>query len=204
VIAHRRPVPGRSRCWRTGAALVVAAALALAGCAAVPPAERPAIADAASAPQAFSGRLALTVTPSADAVGSIGAARSASGLFELVGTESIGRLTLTSPLGTTLAEARWSPRDAQLVSAEGERRFASLTDLTTAMVGEPLPIGALFAWLGGRPAAGASRALAGETGFEQFGWRVDLGRFTEGRLRLARDGSVRVEMRVVLDAAAPP
>jgi outer membrane lipoprotein LolB len=179
------------------------AVMVLAGCVTMPPSEVRGTAAPAATPQVYSGRLALSVTPPPEATGGP-VARSASGLFELVGTESLGRLTLTSPLGTTLAEARWSPQEAQLVSSEGERRFGSLDQLTTALVGEPLPIGALFAWLGGRPAAGASRALAEATGFEQFGWRVDLGRFTDGRLRLARDGSVRVELRLVLDKAPLP
>jgi outer membrane lipoprotein LolB len=159
----------------------------------------------------FSGRLALSVAPpepgaEADSgLSTPSTVRTASGLFELVGSASTGRLTLSTPLGATLAEARWSPHDARLVAPEGERPYPSLDALTRDLVGEPLPIGALFDWLGGRPAAGgSSRSLPDTAGFEQFGWRVELGRFADGRLRLARDGRVRVELRLVIDPAPRP
>jgi outer membrane lipoprotein LolB len=181
--------------------LAALTALAITGCATAPPPP----ATAAAAPQVFSGRLALTVTAPPAAEVAPSAARSASGLFELVGSASTGRLTLSTPLGATLAEARWSPQDARLVAAEGERHYRNLDALTTDLVGEPLPIGALFDWLGGRPAAGeSSRSLPDTDGFEQFGWRVELGRFADGRLRLARDGRLRVELRLVIDAAPNP
>lgn len=184
--------------------LAALAALAITGCATAP--QPPA--SQAAVPQVFSGRLALTVAQPPAETGPTdvrSAVRSASGLFELVGSASAGRLTLSTPLGATLAEARWSPHDARLVAPEGERRYRSLEALTTDLVGEPLPIGALFDWLGGRPAAGeSSRSLPDTTGFEQFGWRVELARFADGRLRLARDGRMRVELRLVIDAATSP
>jgi outer membrane lipoprotein LolB len=185
---------------RTPRLLAALAALAITGCATAP---QPPASEAA-VPLVFSGRLALTVAPPPVETGP-SAVRSASGLFELVGSASTGRLTLSTPLGATLAEARWSPQDARLVAPEGERHYRSLEALTTDLVGEPLPIGALFDWLGGRPAAGeSSRSLPDSTGFEQFGWRVELERFADGRLRLAREGRVRVELRLVIDAAPRP
>jgi outer membrane lipoprotein LolB len=103
-----------------------------------------------------------------------------------------------------VARASWSPGEARIVSSEGERRFASLDDLGRELLGEPVPIAALFDWLRGRPTELApSRWIDGLRSFEQLGWRVDLGQFTEGRLRLDRHGTVRVELRVVLDAPAP-
>jgi outer membrane lipoprotein LolB len=112
---------------------------------------------------------------------------------------------LTSPLGATLAEARWTPGEARLVAPEGERRYPGLDALAVDLVGEPLPIGALFSWLRGQPEPGRpSRALDGSAGFEQFGWRVDLARFADGRLRLSRDGRLRVELRLILDPVGSP
>lgn len=198
---------GRARGFAARVAWQVAAlaGLALAGCASTPPETVPQPSGVAAPTQTFAGRLGLTVVAMPGGEVAPAAPRSASGLFELVGSPDTGRLVLTSPLGATVAEARWTPGEARLIAPEGERRYASLDALSTDLVGEPLPIGALFAWLQGRPAPGPpSRALADAAGFEQFGWRVDLARWADGRLRLTRDGRLRVELRLILEPVVGP
>ena len=136
----------------------------LAGCAAPPTAP----------PQGFSGKLGyrLEATPTQRA-------QAGSALFELEGGASTGRLLLTSPLGTALAEASWNARGAWLKTQEGERAYASLDELGLALgqtlQGPPLPLMALFDWLQGRPWPQAGHQLADgvNRGFSQLGWRVE-------------------------------
>jgi outer membrane lipoprotein LolB len=78
---------------RALAALLAGAVLA--GCATLQPVTPPASSES------LSGRMSVKVdaTPSA-------AARSVSATFELQGTPQDGRLDLSTPLGTTIAQAR--------------------------------------------------------------------------------------------------
>ena len=92
-----------------------------------------------------------------------------------------GRLDLTTPLGNVLAQARWAPGTVVLKTPQGDDRFADLDALTREVLGESLPVAALFDWLRGRPWPGApSSPTRRPTGFEQLGWVVDLARFDEG------------------------
>lgn len=144
----------------------------------------------------LSGRLSVRVD--ADPV------RVVSAGFELSGDARAGTLALTSPLGSTLARARWSGHEAVLTTPAGESRFASLDDLATQALGERLPMAALFDWLRGRPWTGAASAAlgGGESGFEQLGWRVSLARFGEGWLDAHREAAPAVTLRARLDANA--
>ena len=164
-------------------------ALLLAACAAVPP--------AAVTGDTLSGRLAVRVD------GVDGAApRSVSAAFELRGDPGTGRLNLSTPLGSVLAQARWAPGSVALVTPQGERQFANLDALTTEVLGESLPVAALFDWLRGRPWPGAaSRASAppAEPGFEQLGWVVSLARFDESWVVATRTGTPAVVVRAKLD-----
>lgn len=127
-------------------------------------------------------------------------ARSESGDFELKGTPDEGQLNLASPLGTVLAQARWSGRRAWLTTSQGETSYPDLETLSQEMLGERLPVAALFDWLRGRPWAGAqSRPLASGTGFEQLGWAVDLTRFSEGWISARRAQAPVVQVRARVD-----
>ncbi len=154
--------------WRhRGAAL--ATALLMTACASVPQMEAP-VGDT------LSGRLAVRVDAAAGTP-----ARAENAAFELQGTPEAGRLNLTTPLGSTVAQARWTPGAVVLSTPQGERRFADLDELTREVLGESVPLAALFDWLRGRPWAGAaSLPGATPTGFAQLGWIVDLARFDEG------------------------
>ena len=169
--------------WRSVAAAALAAVLA--ACATPPP--------QAPEGETVSGRLSVKV----DADGTQ-PARSVSAGFELIGAGDRGRLNLTSPLGTVVARADWSPRDVRLITSDGETRYVDLDTLTREMLGESLPVAALFDWLRGRPWAGApSQATVppAEAGFDQLGWSVRLGRFDEGWVTALRTRAPQVTVR---------
>ena len=172
------------RAW-LGAALLV-----LSGCASVAPAERtPGV-------ESFSGRLAVHV----DADGA-SAARSFSAAFELEGDATSGRLDLTTPLGSIVARARWTPESVVLATPRGETPYPDLDALTHDLIGESLPVAALFDWLQGRPwpSAPAEPAPAG-AGFDQLGWSVDLAHFRDDALLAAhRARRPAVDVRIKLD-----
>jgi outer membrane lipoprotein LolB len=169
------------------------AALLLAACATVaPPGET-------ASGETLSGRLAVNVAATPDSAG-----RSLSAVFELQGDSRVGRLNLSTPLGSMLAQARWAPGQVVLATPQGERRFDDLDGLTREVLGESLPLAALFDWLRGRPWPGAaSRPLAapGGAGFEQLGWVVDLARFDRAAVAASRARAPAVTVRAKLDAA---
>ena len=167
----------------------VGSALLLAACAVAPP--RPAGSDL------LSGRLAVHVDA---ADGS--AARSVSANFELQGDPQAGQLNLSSPLGSVLAQARWAPGSVVLATSQGERRFADLDALTREVLGESVPVAALFDWLRGRPwpgAASTSMVAPAEPGFEQLGWVVSLAHFDDDLIAARRERAPVVTVRAKLD-----
>ncbi len=163
--------------------LVVAALLL--GCAALPP--------DMSAPVA-AGRLLVRVDSQP--------ARSLSGEFELRGNPQSGSLRLIGPLGSIAADARWSPQQSSLTTAQGRSEFDSLDALSQAALGESVPVAALFDWLRGRAWAQApSQALAdGAPGFWQLGWQVRLAQLAEGWIEAEREAPPRVTLRAKLEA----
>ena len=147
--------------------------------------------------ESLSGRLAVKVD--ADAANS---ARSVSAAFELQGSPQRGRLNLATPLGSVLAQARWAPGLVVLVTPQGERQFADLDALTIEVLGESLPVVALFDWLRGRPWPGAASTAStppAERGFEQLGWAVSLARFDEAWVVATRTRAPTVTVRAKLD-----
>ncbi|MFG6468528.1 lipoprotein insertase outer membrane protein LolB [Roseateles sp. BYS87W] len=149
----------------------LAAALTLAGCAHLAPAGAPAdsaqAAPSAPAPARLSGRISVTVAGDAHTRGTGGAAS-----FELFGGAEAGRLELTSPLGALVARADWGPGRVLLQTPNDERRYADLDDLTRDLLGEPIPVAALFDWLQARPWPAAPHQRT-DRGFEQLGWRIE-------------------------------
>jgi outer membrane lipoprotein LolB len=172
------------------AALV--AAIFAAGCATVVPN------SPITGGDAFSGRLALRVA----AEGTEGA-RAFSAAFDLRGDPRDGSLGLSTPLGSRLAEAHWSPQEVVMITPQGRRSFADLDQLTREVLGESVPVEAWFDWLHGRPWPGApSTPGAGAIGFEQLGWTVDLARFAEGSVVATRQlPAPIVTVRIKLDGA---
>lgn len=128
-----------------------------------------------------------------------------SAAFELSGNAREGALALTSPLGNTLAQARWKPDDVVLETPGSSARYPDLDTLASQALGERVPLAALFDWLRGRPWPGArSDVLAGnELGFTQLGWRVGLARYAEGWVEARRDEPPAVTLRARLDTPPP-
>jgi len=150
--------------------------------------------------QLLSGRLSVRVDSEP--------VRAFSAAFELSGDARTGALVLSSPLGATLAQARWAPGEAVLETPGTRARYPDLDTLAEQALGERVPLAALFDWLRGRPWSGAvSQGLpAGEPGFTQMGWRVGLARFAQGWVEARRDAAPVVTMQARLDpggAAAP-
>lgn len=174
-----------------GCAASLAVAVFLAGCAIAPKAI-----DGVGG-ETLSGRLAVRVE-AADGV----PARSVSAAFELQGDARNGRLDLSTPLGSVLAQARWAPGRVVLATPQGETRFDGLDALTREVLGESLPVAALFDWLRGRPWPGAAStpSLApAEPGFEQLGWVVSLARFDDAQVAARRERAPVVTVRAKLD-----
>ncbi len=180
-----------SNCSRAGRALgAMLFALLLAACASLPKAD--------STPgETLSGRLAVRVEASHAA-----AARSLTAAFELQGDAQTGRLDLSTPLGNTLARASWTPQSVVLATPDGQKRYPDLDALTSELLGESLPVAALFDWLQGRPWPGASSsavAPADQPGFEQLGWIVSLARFDDASISARRELPPPMTVRIKLD-----
>lgn len=129
--------------------------LLAAGCAARPPAI-PSV-PAFDTPQ-WSGRLSLQVE--SDPPQGFHAA------FELRGNADEGELTLYTPLGSTLALARWNGQAALLQRGDAWHAYPDLATLSAALTGTALPLAELFEWLQGRtmPAPGWEVELDPENG----------------------------------------
>ena len=180
---------------------VLAFAGVVVACTTVPPA------PPAEASDVLSGRLAVRVEPLASE-----APRSVSAAFDLRGDSRAGTLGLSTPLGSMLAQARWSPAEVVLTTPRETRRFATLDELTREALGESVPIEAWFDWLRGRPWPGAASAPLdvatsvpsdeAAAGFRQLGWRVDLSRFASGTIAATRESPAPVvTVRIRLDGA---
>lgn len=135
--------------------------------------------DLDAEPDVWSGRLGLVVASEPPQSFSAG--------FNLSGNPQAGELSLTSPLGSTLAVLRWQPGQAWLHQGEQVRSYDSLDALAAEVTGTPLPVRALFAWLRGTPEA-------------VEGWQVDLRELNNGRLSAERLMPLpTAQLRVVLD-----
>jgi outer membrane lipoprotein LolB len=166
---------------------LLALALIAGGCASVPP---PPIASG----DALAGRLSVQVAP-----WQAQPARSLSAAFELRGSGERGALDLATPLGSVLAQAGWAPGQAWIVTTQGRRDFADTDALARELLGEAVPVAAMFDWLRGRPWPGAPSRGRGEAGFEQLGWSVDLSRFADLQVAVHRAAPPAVTVRAVLD-----
>lgn len=172
---------------RAAAAL---AAAGLAACAAVPPA---APVDSGAS---LSGRLAVRVAATATTE-----PHSVSAVFDLAGSAREGRLDLSTPLGSLMGRATWTPQRVALVTPQGETVFPDLDALTREVLGETVPVAAMFDWLRGQPwpAATSQPRDDGAPGFRQLGWSVGLARFDEALITAVRDRPPAVTVQVKLD-----
>ena len=174
------------------AAIIVAAAMLIAACSAVPLAPR--------SPEAFDllGRFLVAYRD-----GSVTAnLRWQHASFQ-------DEIWLMTPTGQTLAHIVDSKDGATLTRADQKRhRAGSVEALTQQALGWPLPLALLQYWVKGQPAPSSKpesleKGPAGATALTQNGWRVAITYYTEGeyagrvrRLDLA-DGAN--EIRLVVD-----
>jgi outer membrane lipoprotein LolB len=150
------------------------------------------VADPLAGGDRFEGRLSVQVAEDSQ--------RSFTAGFQLSGSAARGRLLLTTPLGTQAAKADWSAQEVRLSTSDGDRVYADLDGLSREILGEAVPLAAMFDWLHGRPWPSApSQERPG--GFEQLGWLVDLSRRNQGRLMAQRSAPPMVTIRVKLDAS---
>lgn len=169
-------------------------ALALLGCASLEP---------QTSPLATTGELRLSGRLSVQATGSSGRAAGGNAGFELAGNPTAGQLELSTPLGSLMARARWREGSVLLQTPDSERSFDDLDALTRELLGEAIPVAALFDWLQGRPWPQApSRPLpsgSGSAGFEQLSWRVDLTQREQGLIVATRLSEPPVILRARLN-----
>lgn len=171
---------------RFGSTCLLALALLTSGCAGLAPVTQAPTSDR------LTGRISVQVE------GSSGKATAGSASFELSGGPEAGVLELTSPLGAIVARAQWQPGSARLQTPEQEREFPNLDELTRELLGEPVPVAALFAWLRGEPWS-AAPAVPMPGGFEQLGWQIDLTRKAERVLVAKRLSAPTVTLRARLE-----
>jgi len=157
----------------------------------------------------YAGRLAVRTDAAPDLP-----ARSTSGQFELSGNASSGQLILTSPIGTTVARARWSdpvgtqgvPSRIELEADGTTTRYATLEEMMQRAIGDQLPLPAMFDWLSGHPWPDAPARRSADGGsFDQLGWHVDISQLAGNRLIDAQRPlpAPALHVRVKLDAAEP-
>ena len=172
--------------WRPRALLGVATAV-LAGCATRQP--TPPGGDV------LTGRLILQIGASASQP-----SRQWSAGFELRGSARKGELDLTSPLGTVVAQARWQPGQAELLQGAESMRFEGLAELSRQLLGEAVPLEALFDWLKGRPAPQTPHQPT-SSGFVQQGWNIEITGLPEGVFVARRASSPAITLRARLEGA---
>jgi len=128
---------------------------------------------------AWSGRLSLRIDSEPE--------QTFAALFDLNGSASAGSLTLTTPIGSTLATMRWTPGDAVLKNGSMTRHFDSVGALIEAATGAAIPIGALFGWLAGRNDNVA-------------GWHANLSQISAGRLQATRSSPLpAADLRIAFE-----
>lgn len=123
--------------------------------------------------------------------------QSAKGLsltFAFTGSAQQGHLDLMTPLGSMLAQVRWSPQGAWLLrdgTGSQVEAHASLDALMQQVLGEPVPLRSLMHWLDGQPDPEHAHrerppAELGRPGFEQLGWEIDTSQLSQQLLRAHR------------------
>ncbi|PKO63092.1 MAG: hypothetical protein CVU24_00920 [Betaproteobacteria bacterium HGW-Betaproteobacteria-18] len=130
----------------------------------------------------WSGRLSVRV----EATESL-ASQAFSSTFELQGKPEQGQLHFYTPLGSTAAAIVWTPVQALLQSGTQTQTFNNIAELIERVLGTPVPVSALFAWL-----AGDQISLDG--------WQVDQSQFDHGKITARRiSPAPQAEIRVVLE-----
>ncbi|MDT9000212.1 lipoprotein insertase outer membrane protein LolB [Paucibacter sp. APW11] len=174
---------------------VALAALMLSACASLKPAApQSEVVNASS--EHLTGRISVQVPATLSSKAQGGAAS-----FELWGTAERGQLELSSPLGSLIARARWQPGEVLLQVPGEDRQYDTLDSLTQGLLGEAIPVAALFDWLAGRAWPGAAAVPLPQQGFEQLGWRVDTSLLGEGLIKAVKLGEPATSLRIKLQSS---
>jgi outer membrane lipoprotein LolB len=175
---------------------VAGCALALLGCATVPPSPVEFVAPAADAPFDVSGRLSAKR-------GSEGVAAN----FTWEHAPGRDAITLATPMGTTLARLERDARGASVEMADGRiERASDAARLAERAIGVPLPVESLAWWIRGVPHANSPHAIerdaAGRVAvLRQDGWTLVYA-YADGSDRPFRMLATYpdIDVRVVIDA----
>jgi len=182
-------------CCGLALAVALGQGLSLSGCTTASSKQQSA--NAANGQASLSGRLAIRAQR---ADGGINPSMSAA--FELNGDENTGNLRLSSPLGTTLADANWAANGVVLSTSDGLHHYQNLDELAQTVFGQDVPLRALWHWLRGQAWPGASaQPLPGGGGFSQLGWQVDTHQLQSAGSLLAEHSGPpgQVVLRIRLD-----
>lgn len=138
--------------------------------------------ETASQVTLWNGRMSVRV----EATESL-ASQAFSSTFELQGKPEQGQLHFYTPLGSTAAAIVWSPEQAQMQTGSEIQYFSNITELIERVLGTPVPVSALFAWLAGDH-------------LNLDGWQVDQSQFDSGKILARRiSPAPRAEIRVILE-----
>lgn len=170
------------RLLRWGMGLPLTSLLLLSGCQTLPPHGAP-TPQAILAGHEWQGYFSVKLGP----WGSV-AAEGQSFTFYLRASQQEAQLDLMTPLGTQLAQVRWSPTGTWIRSSQGTESYSSLDDLSIHLLGETVPLKALPNWLDGQPSPDlpAAQTLANRPGFTQGGWTIDTQSLSDGYLQATR------------------
>ena len=108
--------------------------------------------------------------------------------FFLQADDQTGQLDLMTPLGTQLAQVRWTASASSIESADGTQRFDSLPALSQQLLGEDVPLQSLPYWLSGKPSPRQPSTTTNPASgtFEQAGWTIDASDIASGKLQASR------------------
>ncbi len=123
--------------------------------------------------------------------------------FFFTGDTQAGQLDLITLMGSQLAQVNWTPDEVWLTDEQGRHRYASMAELSAAVLGEALPLQALIHWMQGAPAPQwPSTPLSQPRGFTQLGWTIDQSTLDRKQLTATRTGTATqrgVFVKVYLD-----
>ena len=100
--------------------------------------------------------------------------------FTLNGDAQTGDLTLSSPLGNSLAQLSWTPQSAVLKANNETKEYPSTSALIESVTGTIIPLNALFDWMTGK-----------DTPAE--GWEIDLSNMKSPTAKTANSSNETVQ-----------
>lgn len=114
-----------------------------------------------------------------------------------------GQLDLMTLMGSQMAQVNWESDHVWMKDDKGRHDYDSLAQLSSAVLGEALPLRALIHWMQGRP----DPTLPSEPGqdtdsFTQLGWTINTQELGAKKLVATRPGSGNqrgVYIKVYLD-----